>query len=581
MKKFYFFLALIMLSGATTFAQNVELSNKLIQRYETAKQKAVSKSAITHDHLWKTPLLVEAVRNWDDLTEEAKILFSKAKNRPTFTGTELTHDNGNFKFHYTTDGGAGEAVDATDTNPANGVPDYVDNMATKFVNDVYTNYHTTTGLTVPPGDGSEGGDALFDIYISGDIAGAGTYGYVAPETMIGDNPNSATITEVDAYTSYMVMRNNYAGFGDENKALSVTAAHEYMHGTQMGYAQSMDSWFMEICATWSEDYIYPGYDDNLQYLMSIFGSPDIALNLTNGEAGGNHDDHWYGSWIFAKYMTEHTGNEIIKNIYERCITQYAVNAIDTELSTNWSSSLDLIFLQFSIANAVMSDNVNFAPYTYSRASVYSNYVENNGGFNFENGSTPLNYTGTNISWNSQTDGNNRLMRLSADYFTLTSDLNFNISMNDNAETGIALIKMNVSPENISVVISDGKAEINVTDASSWDVFIPIVIRLDKNIDNTDPYNYVLSISDVTTGVENIKNHTNFYPNPANDFVNIISPEISLLNVSITDITGKVITTQELSENIKINVHNLKNGIYFLSVMKDNQIIKTEKLIISH
>lgn len=571
-----------MLSGATTFAQNIELSNRLIQQYKVAKQKAVSKSAITHNHLWVTPLLNEAVKSWDNLTDDAKSIFEVYSSRPTFTGTELIYELGNFSFHYTTDGGAGESVDATDTNPSNGIPDYIDNMANKFVNDVYANYHTTMGLTVSPNDGTDGGNALYDIYVSGEIAGAGTYGYVAPETEIGDNPNSTELTEVDAYTSYMVMRNNYAGFGDENVALSVTVAHEYMHATQMGYAQSMDSWFMEACATWSEDYIYSGYDDNLQYIMSVFGSTDIAINLENGEEGGAYDDHWYGAWMFSKYMTEQTGNEIIKNIYERCITYYAVDAIDNELSANWSSDLETLFIQFTIANVLMTSDAGFAPYTYTRASVYENYIDNNGGFAFENGSTALNYTGTNITWDSQTDGNNKLMRLSADYFTLTADQNFKISMNESSETGLMLIKMNISPESLSIVTSDANGDINVTDATDWDVFIPMVVRLDKSISNTDPYNYTISVTEtMQTGISNLDNNVNIYPNPASDFINIDNSN-NFSKIKLSDITGKLIREENLvDKNNQIDIRNFNNGIYFLSIIKENKTIKTVKLIIAH
>ncbi len=582
MKKFLT-ISVILFMSISIFAQNVELSNKLIEQYKAGQLKASQKSANIHDYLWLTPILTEAVINWDVLTDDAKNLFKDYRNRPTFSGTEETYDIGNFKFHYTTDSGNGdEDVDPTDNNPANGIPDYVDNMASKFVDDVYANYHTTTGLTVPPSDGSEGGDALYDIYISGYVAGDGVYGYVASETTIGDNPNSTTITEVDASTSYMVMRNNYEGFGDENVAMSVTAAHEYMHGTQMGYTVSMETWFMEICAVWSEDYIYPGYDDNFQYLMDLFGKPDVALNLTNGEAGGAYDNHWYGSWLFARYMTEHTNNSIMKSIYERCIIQYAVDAIDTELSENWESSLNEMFLQFAIANVLLTDDNNFAPFTYNRATDYKTYVDNNGGFAFENLNTPFNYTGTDITWNSQTDGNDRLMRLSADYFILVADENFKITFSPTDatdETGLILIKATAT--SIQIIVMDDNGSINVTDQANWDLFVPIVIRADKGIDNVDPYDYNLTITAASpASIGNIsESNINIFPNPATEFISINSTT-ELQSFEIVDLTGKVVFSDYLT-NSQINVNNIENGVYFIKLYDNKGVAKTEKLIIAN
>ncbi len=579
MKKFLT-ISVILFMSISIFAQNVELSNKLIEQYKAGQLKASQKSANIHDYLWLTPILTEAVINWDVLTDDAKNLFKDYRNRPTFTGTEETATMSNFLFHYTTDGPVGESVDPTDVNPSNGTPDYVDNMMSKF-SDMYVLYHTTTGLTVPPSDGTNGGSGLYDIYISGDAAGDGVYGWVMAEDEIGDNPNSTTLTEVDAYSSFMVMRNNYEGFGDENVAMSVTSAHEYMHATQNGYAVSMDSWFKEIGATWGEEFAYPGYDDNFQYLMGIFGKPDVALNLEDGEAP-EHDGHWYSSFLFAQYMTEQTDNSIMKSIYERCIIQYAVDAIDTELSENWESSLNEMFLQFAIANVLLTDDNNFAPFTYNRATDYETYVNNNGGFAFENLNTPFNYTGTDITWNSQTDGNDRLMRLSADYFILVADENFKITFSPTDatdETGLILIKATAT--SIQIVVMDDNGSINVTDQANWDLFVSIVIRADKGIDNVDPYDYNLTITAASpASIGNIsESNINIFPNPANEFISINSTT-ELQSFEIVDLTGKVVFSDYLT-NSQINVNNIENGVYFIKLYDNKGVAKTEKLIIAN
>ena len=50
--------------------------------------------------------------------------------------------------------------------------------------------------------------------------------------------------------------------------LQVTAAHEYFHAVQFGYDVAEDGWVMEATATWAEDELYDGVNDNVQYLRS-------------------------------------------------------------------------------------------------------------------------------------------------------------------------------------------------------------------------------------------------------------------------------------------------------------------------
>lgn len=577
MKKIITIFVIVFLS-LSTFAQNVELSNKLIEKYKNGQANAMRKDAFTHDRLWLSPILREAIINWNELTDEAKVVFAKYKARPSFSGTEKTAESGNFRFHYTTNGGSGESVSTTDAN-ANSIPDYVDNMMAKFVS-VYTLYHTTSGMTVPPSDGTTGGNAKYDVYISGDEAGDGVYGYVAPENEIGNNPNSASLTEVSAYTSYMVMRNNYSGFGDQNVALSVTAAHEYMHATQFGYDGNMDAWFMEACATWSEDYAFAGYDDNFQYLSSVFGTPDVALNFEDGNSASSFDGHWYGAWIFVRYMTEQTNNSIVKSIYERCISQNSLNAINTELTTNWNSDLKKIFTQFNVANVLMTNNVAFAPYTYNRAVDYASYLGTNG-TKYENSSSPFNFTGTTINWSSQTNGNNRLMRLSADYFKMTTTKNFKITFTATTSEAI-LVLIKATNNSIEYTYCNANQSIDVADYVSWTKFIPLVIRYDKSITSTTALNYSLKIENSNTGVEELLSKVAIYPNPVADYITISTENNFNGKAIIADVTGKKLISQDLSDKTnKIDVANFANGVYFLHLEKDNVIIKTEKIIIAH
>ncbi|SVE00761.1 uncharacterized protein METZ01_LOCUS453615, partial [marine metagenome] len=240
---------------------------------------------------------------------------------------------GIFKFHYTLSG-----EDAV----AN--LQYAQDMANIFV-DVYNkqNGSDQMGFTRPPDDGfyssipdENGGDDQYDVYIYN--LEAGIYGWVASE-YTGDNPYSISTTELFAATSFMAMRNNYTDFGPQTEieSIKVTAAHEYFHAVQNGYNYYSAAWLMEATAAWIEDEIYDDVNDNYQYLGNWFKEPHIALNYNHhdddGSAidyGGNigiqeNESHWYGSWIFFRYISEHmvpsngNGYETIRNIFEKDI----------------------------------------------------------------------------------------------------------------------------------------------------------------------------------------------------------------------------------------------------------------------
>ena len=71
----------------------------------------------------------------------------------------------------------------------------------------------------------------------------------------------------------------------------------------------------------------------------------------------------------------------------------------------------------------------------------------------------------------------------------------------------------------------------------------------------------------------------FYPNPANNFLNLEGiPQNS--NLKIVDITGKIVFESTLQNYFeRIDVSTLNNGIYFIQVTNNGSIIAVEKIII--
>ncbi len=76
-----------------------------------------------------------------------------------------------------------------------------------------------------------------------------------------------------------------------------------------------------------------------------------------------------------------------------------------------------------------------------------------------------------------------------------------------------------------------------------------------------------------------------YPNPTKDVINVelqaneTSNELLQMQVKITNILGVVVLTESTkNKNITLTTINLKNGLYFISVLKNNEVLATKKFI---
>ena len=146
----------------------------------------------------------------------------------------------------------------------------------------------------PPGDA---------YHVRVDALPGGLYGYVTTggihAGLVGNNPNTPW-NDVDAYATCMVLRNDYSGFSSSPQAsLDSTAAHEFNHSIQFGYgalhgSNVPDIAFIEGGATWMEDEVFDGSNDNYGFLWPAFA-----------ESMGDYDSsRWYAYWITFRGLTE-------------------------------------------------------------------------------------------------------------------------------------------------------------------------------------------------------------------------------------------------------------------------------------
>jgi hypothetical protein len=134
------------------------------------------------------------------------------------------------------------------------------------------------------------------------------FGFVSSTGTVGDNPNTPW-NEGDAETSCMVLNSNYSTFppSTAQQALDATTAHEFNHSIQFGYGaldggpNEPDYNFVEGMATWMEDEVFDGANDNYNYLW-----PDFTDDM-----GQYRDDdplaNPYAYWVVWRAMVERYG----------------------------------------------------------------------------------------------------------------------------------------------------------------------------------------------------------------------------------------------------------------------------------
>ncbi len=67
-----------------------------------------------------------------------------------------------------------------------------------------------------------------------------------------------------------------------------------------------------------------------------------------------------------------------------------------------------------------------------------------------------------------------------------------------------------------------------------------------------------------------------YPNPATDFIQITGIEYD--RVQIQNLLGQIVYSFETNSTEAINIESIEDGIYLVSVLRNNQIVETKKLL---
>jgi hypothetical protein len=240
----------------------------------------------------------------------------------------FAYETDHFLIHYEKSGENAVFHPGEDSLPSDGIPDYV-NRISDYLEMAYAVYSEHLGLDQPPPDNGAGGDDKYDIYVT-DVIGRTT-----PDLPTNYYPGRA------AYTAYTFIGHDLRTLiypDDPLPFLKATCAHELFHAFQLSYRGYPDDgnyyWWYELSANWAEEQVFDDLNDIYYYLPDYYRKVDRSLYLTGGS-------HMYGAWVFAEYLSENYGNEIINRIFNHLITFdksiYAIEAALTEYNEDVNS----------------------------------------------------------------------------------------------------------------------------------------------------------------------------------------------------------------------------------------------------
>jgi len=205
----------------------------------------------------------------------------------------------------------------------------------------YEHEVSVLGFRAPPSDGGDpdggGGNSLYDIYIQNCT---GYYGYCQGSYTVPSTPRTDC-------TSYVVIDNDYAGFGypDPTDPMKVTVAHEFCHACQYSSNCWADTWYMECTSVWVEDVVYDGINDYTGYIPYYLNYPYASIEWQDGTGL-----RMYGSCVWNFFLTEAVAPTMVPSIWSRLeYTSNETSAFDYCLSLE-GTDLEEAFGEYAVWN---------------------------------------------------------------------------------------------------------------------------------------------------------------------------------------------------------------------------------------
>ena len=489
-------------------------------------------------------------------------------------GLEWHYDTGIFRIHYTMKGN--HAVDSTDSD-SDGIPDMVELMAAT-AEETYAVEIGEHGYTRPPSDrwySDNGGSDAYDIYILdlGDLL----YGFTQFEYLanLSGNNEFSEAKEEYAATSYIVMNSNYNSFLCEEAAcVQVTFAHEFFHAIQFGYDAWDRIWFLESTAVWMEDEVYNDINDNYYFLELWMKQPHVALDHSRAP-------HWYGSWIFFRYLSEHLGGPAtIRKMFEQSVENVTKDESDNTIYTidqvlrRRGSSFREALNRMAVANHLLTSDSDAGDYRYEEGTAYREYgIEPR-----LDRTVTLNGAGAIVEYTG-----NELMHNATHYigFTLPEGA---IEMNFESFSDSLRYNINGIPESgISFSVYRARGRTIIPIPAGTDMFtVAVVTDTVKNV----KYHYRLTVNTDVIIPTAITLSPNF-PNPFNvtTTIRFFLPTWEEVALSVVDLKGREVKSVKLGEvqagynEVTLEARDLPSGPYIIKLDGETETVARKVMLI--
>lgn len=201
--------------------------------------------------------------------------------RPALSGAEQLYDaDAHFRVHYTLDGADALARGALDADPADGVPDDVNEVA-GALDQSWRRWVEGAGMRAPLPDGTLGGDGRIDVYLR-KLDGPRGYTHPEPASMAS---GAATSVWIELEVRTMPHR------------LAAAAAHEAQHAMQYAYTSRLAPWIYEASATFVEVRDYDLADERAAHLRHLLDAPGVPLDTVDGA-------HEYDELAFVAFLMD-------------------------------------------------------------------------------------------------------------------------------------------------------------------------------------------------------------------------------------------------------------------------------------
>ena len=382
-----------------------------------------------------TSLILEYQRNKhlldQSVIDEIESFINPEKlNSPT----AFTYDSPGGKFRLTYETTGPNAVPTTDNN-GNGVPDYVEWVASYFDYSWAFEIDTLGFLPPPIGTGK---------YQIG-FAEMNAYGYT---------------TIVSGQLTRIVMHRNFVGFppnqdpeGNVKGAAKVTAAHEFKHATQIMYNYwNEPSWYIELDATWMEDIAYDYVNDYYNYITST-GSPFTSPGQSLDAGNGYEDCNW------MHFLSEKFDVSINKKIWQRRQSNPGENMFSTfnyVLSNFYSSNFQNAFREYIVWNFLTNSRATTTHPGYGEAPYY-----------------PLAALCTTVNSYPFNGSNCSITKYSANFIRINPPANSkNLLINFNGANSPHIFKVTVVTRNTSGLVQSFEIPLDANNDGSYLITIP-------------------------------------------------------------------------------------------------------------